>query len=338
METVMILRWLLAREEERLASRDDPRKSVRQMEVGLQELSGAGSESASLEALFAICAEHEASTDAFFAVPEYSDFRLQGRDLVFDSSVKTESTSNNRVPCRIFETGDLSRAVLIVPHWNSTAAPYDRLAKWLSRLGIPAMCISLPYHDARSPIPGSIADRMVSPNLGLTIRSVRQAVVDARRAIDWLDQRGYRQIGILGASIGSCVASIVAAHDHRVRALAQLLTASDFAEVVWTGRATRHIRQSLEAAIGLEELKRAWAILSPITYVEKLRIPVLVVSGRLDTVFLPYLTERLVEAYRRCGVRCRWHRYACGHYTLGVPPWNVLSLLCVRRFFSCELK
>ena len=42
------------------------------------------------------------------------------------------------------------------------------------------------------------ADYIVSANVGRTAQVCRQAVLDARRAIQWLALQGYESIGILG--------------------------------------------------------------------------------------------------------------------------------------------
>jgi len=200
--------------------------------------------------------------------------------------------------------------------------------------------MSLPHHDGRRPAQELLGSGLVSANLGRTIRSCQQAVMDARAIIGWLWDCGYRWIGVMGSSVGSTLATIVAAHDARVSALAQVLTASDFGEVVWTGRATRHIRQALEVSLTLEQVNAAWSVLSPISYVRQLRnrnVPALVISGREDRVFLPYLTERLISGYREYGVRYQWHRFTCGHYTIADFPWNIGTLLRLGFFFRKHL-
>ena len=46
----------------------------------------------------------------------------------------------------------------------------------------------------------------MSANVGRTIAACRQAVADVRSCVDWLEQQGYQQIGVLGTSLGSCYA------------------------------------------------------------------------------------------------------------------------------------
>jgi hypothetical protein len=57
-------------------------------------------------------------------------------------------------------------------------------------------------------------------------------------------------------SLGSWVAGLIAAHDPAVRRAALLLSAGSLADMVWTGRATRHIRASLDVEVGLADLRR----------------------------------------------------------------------------------
>src|SRR5437899_12887841 len=57
------------------------------------------------------------------------------------------------------------------------------------------------------------ADYIVSANVARTVQVCRQAVLDARRAIAWLAARGYERIGILGTSLGSCLALLTTAHE-----------------------------------------------------------------------------------------------------------------------------
>ena len=78
--------------------------------------------------------------------------------------------------------------------------------------------MSLPYHDRRA-IPGHPrADHLVGPNIGLTLQANRQAVLDVKRTLRWLEQQGYTSLGILGTSIGSSIAFITMCHEPALRA------------------------------------------------------------------------------------------------------------------------
>ena len=40
-----------------------------------------------------------------------------------------------------------------------------------------------------------------------------KGIIDIRSCLDWLQQRGYTRLGLVGTSLGSCYAFIAAAHD-----------------------------------------------------------------------------------------------------------------------------
>ncbi|HVX14283.1 MAG TPA: hypothetical protein VHC22_24065 [Pirellulales bacterium] len=307
---------------------------------GLELLTGGEPRGEALAELKAFVNDRLADSQRFFTPQACDDYQLKGDLLTFASPVVTETPQNNRASCRLFECKRRDRAVLILPHWNATADGYDRLAWSLKLGGVTALRMTLPYHAQRRDGARRIASQMVSANLGRTIRSCRQAVLEARLALDWLDQRGYRRLGIIGSSLGSSIASIVAGHDERVRAVVFLLMASRFGEVVWTGRATRHIRKALDGRLASSDLNEVWSILSPISYVRQLgefRTSALIVSARQDNVFLPYLTQEIVNAYRAGRVDHQWLTLACGHYTLGRFPYSLQAFAASLRFLRKRL-
>src|SRR5258708_36483737 len=112
------------------------------------------------------------------------------------------------------------------------------------------------YHDTRMPAEISRADYAVSANIGRTLDAVRQGVVDIRCCLDWLEQQGYSQLGIVGTSLGSGYAFIAAAHDPRIRGAAFNHASTYVADVVWRGQSTRHNRKALGADIDFDRLPR----------------------------------------------------------------------------------
>jgi dienelactone hydrolase len=339
----MLFRSYVQRRDEAIARQVDLIKSDEQFDYGIDCLSGADrGDGDPLVTLRRYAQDCLAQSDAFFEPEPALDYRLSGDRLTFSSPVTTESKVNDIVSCRLFETPQKqrTRAVVILPHWNALPADYCGFGRWLLRSGITALRVSLPYHDARRPPAMRFAQYLVGPNLGRTIRSFRQAILDTRLAIRWLHDRGYTQIGVIGTSLGSSIGTIVAAKEARVAALACLMTASLVGEVVWTGRATRNIRRSLEGNITLPDLNDIWSIISPATYAPQLstrRIPIQILSAREDRVFEPYLTQQIVDAYRAQGVPLQWTRLPCGHYTFGTFPFNVWVFSSVLRFLRRSL-
>jgi dienelactone hydrolase len=293
-----------------------------------------------------------ADSDEFFSYATPSDFRLEKREvqvfstrevpdlkleakvkgtcgefLQFTSPVKTRYAENNRVNARWFPARG-RRAVVLLPHWNSDAIAYTGLCRVLNLLGIAVLRLSMPYHDIRMPAEIGRADYAVSANIGRTLDATRQAVVDARCCLDWLEQRGYSRLGIVGTSLGSCYAFLAAAHDPRIRVAAFNHASTYFADVVWHGQSTRHIRQGIEEKIGLEELRNAWLAISPMAYFEQFaRWPKksLIIYAEYDLTFLPEFSRAALAEFARHELDYKAVALPCGHYTTGEAPYKYMD-------------
>jgi hypothetical protein len=202
-------------------------------------------------------------TDAFFTPPPSPSYTFtpatpgqaakgQAGTLTFPSALDTPHPENNLVHARLFPARDKRRAVVVMPQWNSDAGGHVGLSQLLARLGITALRLSKPYHDVRMPPELTRADYIVSANVVRTLQVCRQAVLDARRALWWLRDQGYERLGLLGTSLGSCLAMLTASHEPLVRAQALNHVSPFFADVVWRGVSTSHVRAGLDGHIDLE--------------------------------------------------------------------------------------
>ncbi len=131
-------------------------------------------------------------------------------------------------------------------------------------IGMSALRLTLPYHQQRKPAELERADHLVSTNIGRTIQSMRQAVLDTRAAVRWLKMQGYERVGILGTSVGSCIAFLTFAHEPDLNAGAFNHVSGYVADVVWKGLSTEHVRAGFGNSVTLEELRTYWAPISPL--------------------------------------------------------------------------
>ncbi len=311
--------------ERRLADRDTNRV-VRPFEWGLDWLDGCGRNGHPASELADYVASALADTDRFFDHRGSVPFRLQERRLSFPSALTTAYEENNRVHATYFHAaGHRGRAVLVLPQWNADASSHHGLCRLLNVFGLSALRMSLPYHDERKPAHLKRADYNVSSNLGRTIHATRQAVLDARRSLDWLQSQGYERLGILGTSLGSCVAFLAAAHESRLRAAVFNHVSMYFSDVVWSGLSCRHIRPSIEAQVSRDQLRAWWSVISPATYLDRLHgraLESLLVWGRHDSTFLPEYSRQVVEEFQARGYAHEVLEMPCGHYTSGRFPFN----------------
>ena len=276
----------------------------------------------------------------WFASAPCREYVLRGDRLSFPSQIETPHAANNTVRARYFPaaSGDRRRAVVVLPQWNADAEGHAGLCRFLARVGISALRLSLPYHDARMPPELDRADYIVSANVGRTLQVNRQAVLDARRAVAWLDAQGHERIGVLGTSLGSCLASLAAAHEPRITAAALNHVSPYFADVVWDGLSTEHVRAGLDGAVDLDRLRRLWLPISPMPWVDRLRgVRVLLVYARWDLSFPVHLSRRFVAEVERRGLRPRVFVLPCGHYTTGEAPFKWLDGYVLIQFLRRNL-
>jgi len=168
----------------------------------------------------------------------------------------------------------------------------DTMGMALMTRGVCALSIDLPLHGAR----GDVTSLRVNNPVQL-ISTWRRAVREAVLALEYLcadDAIDPRRLGLVGYSLGSFLANIVAASEPAVRAV--VLAASG----------------DLPDGLPFESLVRT--VVNPLRAVRSVRgRPMLMVNGRFDRTVTPAQAERLFAAAGEPKTM-RW--YGGGHW----PP------------------
>jgi hypothetical protein len=321
--------------ERRLATRDTNR-TVRPFEWGAEFVSEHPNGDDPRHVVTAYARRAVEHGGEFYALPDIADFKLEGERLTWTSAIKTPSRENNTARARFFKeltiTGkpnDTRRAVVVIPEWNAKPPSHVALCRVFNRFGIAALRLTLPYHDERRPAELERAEHLVSPNVGRTLQSMRQAVIDTRAAVRWLVRQGYGRVGLVGTSIGSCVGFLAFAHEPSIRTGVFNHVSGYFADVVWRGISTVHVRAGVHDSITLEELREAWLPISPMGFADKLslmpRRPLRFISARYDLTFPPDLSRAAAERLIKDGHPLDVVWLPCGHYTLGESPWKYID-------------
>jgi len=329
-----MFRSYFERRESSLYGRDNNRQSL-PFDWGLEHvgLEANGSASSALRE-YVSRALRDSST--FYSSEPTTNYALDREILKFPSAIATPYAENNTVWGRFFDARS-NLAVVVLPQWNCKWNGQVPLCRFLQRMGVSSLRLSLPYHHHRKPSHLERAEYLVSSNIGRTLSAIRQAVLDSRRAADWLFARGYKRVGVLGTSVGSCIAFLAFAHDERLSIGAFIHVSSFFADVVWNGLSTKHVRHSLEGAIDLQQLRYLWSPISPYPFIERLRRTdreILMLSGCYDTTFLPELSQQTFDEMNRCSVSYKHVWLPCGHYTMGRFPFNAMAGYQVVRFLA----
>lgn len=307
-----------------------------------------------------------ANSDDYFSVPDDIEFKLEKRlypsiasmnaadlkepinqielpVLEWPSAVHTPSVENNTAYAAFFphETNRKS-AVIVLPHWNAKAGTYFDLCKFFNKVGLSALRLTLPYHEERMPPELERADYLVAPNVGRSLQSIRQSVADTRAAVRWLKIQGYEKIGVVGTSIGSCVAFLAFVHDPKIDAAVFNHVSGYMADVVWHGLSTYHVRHGFGDNIDLPELREYWLPVSPMAYMKKLAAqeprPQRYIYTLYDLSFPVHLSRDTMKALKAHKIKHSKAAIPCGHYTLGEKPWVYLDGYKIIRFLHKHLK
>ena len=328
--------------ERRLAAVDTNR-IVRPFEWGLEWL-GLPPSATPLDDIKAWARDVMSDSDAFYHVTPASDYALDGDVLSFTSAITTPHAVNNTARLRVFTPTDAPgtsrprRAVVVLPQWNADDEGHVGLCRLLARFGITALRLSLPYHDERRPAEIIRAEYIVSSNVGRTLIANRQAVLDVRRAVAWLSREGFERIGILGTSLGSCLSMLAMSHEPRIRAGVFNHVSPYFADVVWRGLSTRHVREGLDGHITLEDLRECWMPISPWPFIERVADRrVRLIYAKYDLTFPVDLSREFIAEFARRGVRCNIAVLPCGHYTTGKAPFKFLDGYCLVKYLVKNL-
>ena len=287
-----------------------------------------------------------ANSELFYALPHISDFELRDNQLTWTSAVHTSATENNLARGRYFPVKQ-SRArtprtaVVVLPQWNAQPDSHVEACRIFNFIGMSALRLTLPYHEQRRPAELERADHLVSTNIGRTIQSMRQAVLDTRAAVRWLKNQGYERIGILGTSVGSCIAFLAFAHEPDIHAGTFNHVSGYVADVAWRGLSTQHLREGFGDQVSLAELREYWAPISPVPFINRLPAmgnrPVRFLAARYDLTFPIDLTlQTIAEAKRhRLPLDVIW--LSCGHYTMASMPWKAIDAWKIATFMRKHL-
>lgn len=342
----MLSRFMHARERHYHAR--DNNRIVRPFEWGLEFIADHVNGDDPREVLHRHTEASMQRSDEFFELPEIRDFKLADEQLTWTSAVRTPAPENNTARARYFlaksRNGSRPRtAVVVLPQWNAQPDSHVEACRIFNFLGISALRVTMPYHEQRQPPELERADHLVGSNVGRTIQSMRQAVLDTRAAVHWLrNEAGYERVGILGTSIGSCIAFLAFTHDAAIDVGVFNHVSGYVADVVWQGISTQHVRAGIEHHLTPEELRRFWLPISPVPFIPRLLEmeprPMRFIAARYDLTFPVELSREVIAEVRRLGLDLDVVWLPCGHYTLAELPWKAIDAWKIATYFRKHLR
>lgn len=252
-------------------------------------------------------------------------WQLKGRDLSFPSAVQGDVKENNTVWAKYWkpkEDGTRHAAVVLI-HWlGGSFDTLELVAQRFSEKGVAALMIWLPFYGKRR----GGDERMITLSMEKTLRNFRQAVLDVRRAGDWLASRPEidpGRIGILGISLGSIVGAVAAGVDTNFTRTILVIGGGDLPGIVFHGsKETAEIKDALEK-LGYtpEKLRDEWADIEPLTFAHRVAPGSVRMYNAEDDEIIPRAaTMKLHEALG--SPKISW--FKGGHYAVTTQLSSIL--------------
>jgi len=199
----------------------------------------------------------------------------------------------------------LDRPQLLIYRYWARQAALRGIDVWMPRL---------PHHMERAEAGEVSGQRLLSPNLSVSLDGVRQAVAETRSLARWLRRGGASSVGVWGMSLGGWVAALAATLDADWDAVALWAPVASPAEVLFHSRMVELLRDAIVEG-GLSEADFAEPELAPLTPVRgRTSIPrskILAFGGIYDQVVAPRSIARMA---RHWNFDVRWVPH--GHISL----------------------
>ncbi len=238
--------------------------------------------------------------------------------LSFPSAVKTEIPENDTVWCRFWQPKDGSkrRPAAVLLHW--LGGSFDTLEIIGQRMAEQGIATCMLYMPGYGPRRSKEMGKSMKQDMDRMLSSLRQAVLDVRRAGDWLARRPDiepSRVGLVGISLGAVVGSLTLGVDDHFGRSVFLIGGGDLPAVVMNGsRETAEAKARLEKeGLTVDKLRTMWRDVEPLTFASRVRPQeVLLINAESDEVFPKECTLKLRDAMGSPEIR--W--FKGGHYAL----------------------
>ena len=229
---------------------------------------------------------------------------IQVTRVTYPSPVVTPYPVNNSVTAFLFHpTTPGPHPVMLVEHeWLPVNLNNEFvLCATLARAGVAAFLVVQPYSYNRRILPRVENVELLSGDASQTVAAVRQAVLDNRRALDWLQTRpdiDPARMGVAGISLGGILAPLIAGVDHRARVLVTIVGGGDVSDLVYDSFITYGLRPALlYRGESFDSLKREYVNIEPTNWLQGFNPQnALLFNGRFDVFVNPKQAHHLAKA------------------------------------------
>lgn len=221
--------------------------------------------------------------------------------VTFPSPIESAHKENNTVHAEYYHPAKPGRypGVIVLDITGGDQSLSRMIATYLAQNNIGTLFVQMAYYGPRRP-PGSKL-RMLMTDIPHSMAAVRQTVLDIRVASAWLASRpdiDRKRIGILGTSLGSFVATLVAETEPRFDRVVLLLGGGGLVDAFYDHPQAKPYRMAYELVGGTKDkVKQMIAPVDPITMADRMKgRNMLMVCASRDEIVPPSSSKALWEA------------------------------------------
>ena len=275
---------------------------------------------------------HKFYTEPKLPIVKQSQLNTSDNYLIGKYSFESEITCNNtgnKYATGLYRKNTLNEGavnVVLVHGWRmENMARLDGIyLKSLMKMGCNMYYFTLPFHFERNSKDSLYnGEHMISSDIDRTLLSVQQAVSDLRALIKWLRNNTTGKIVLIGVSLGGFLANLTGIVERDIDVLISVFYANNLAYSIWNTMPGKYIKKDLvENSFSYEELKQAWAIITPGLF--KPIVPkenILLFSALYDKYVSVEDAEILWEAWERP----QRVIYKCGHAGIAMMKEKIAS-------------
>ena len=250
--------------------------------------------------------------------------------LTFRTAAPGDVEENNTVWAKVWQPkdGGKDRPAAVFLHWlGGKFMVLEIICRKTAERGIPSLLIYLPHYGPRRAKDPALRRKLLDTDLERTRTNIRQAVLDVRRARDWMASRADvdpDRVGLVGISLGAILGGLSAGVDGGFARTVLVIGGGDLPAIVMHGsKETREYKEAFEKkGVTIDALRAAWKDVEPCTFASRLRADdVLMINAESDEIIPKAATLKLHEAIGKPEIK--W--FKGGHYAVAFRASSILK-------------
>ena len=254
--------------------------------------------------------------------PIFSQKYLREERVSFDSKVKTGNKYVDKIKAVYLKSNSPENITIVLHGYTMRKEDLLDLGYLFTSMNISSIHPDLPYHGERGINGNGYIASSMSPN---KIRlAIEQIVSDVKDLVDFSEAQGYKNIGLMGYSLGAITTMLMLGLEKRFKKGLAICGGGNIAEIIMKSPICADLAKLLEDN-GLDEsgLRSELEFVEPCKYAENIpKNKLFMLNGRFDDIVPVSNTFQFISSLKE-KQHIRWAN--CNHF----PPYSEIQNMAV---------